>query len=216
MPHDGFSSAQSWSCREHLPAEVLVQSSLAGPEACRCTGQPVTVPAGADCSPRARMLAVARMSAAPEARLGSSRCRQHLSRWLIAWVGMLCLGSQLAGVAHLLLSAHVRCAEHGEWVHHEDGVSSSREGGTNAASDQRLGRVFDGVAFRDAAGTAGEHDHDHCAVAVSRRALVTAAPAPLALGPLEPTPLADLGGEASKRRPVVVSFAPKTSPPALG
>lgn len=51
----------------------------------------------------------------------ASRPRPLLARCLSVAAVVLCLGTQLASLAHIALVSHVRCAEHGELVHGKPG-----------------------------------------------------------------------------------------------
>jgi hypothetical protein len=121
---------------------------------------------------------------------------------------LLCLGAQFSAAFHALLVEHVRCAEHGEWVH----VESERAEGERA--DDYVGAR--GEAPREeraftAPGTADEH----CPICSELRKVALLLPSvPELRAPA-------LDGEASRSRrqaPLhsarVYSFAPKTSPPA--
>lgn len=150
-----------------------------------------------------------------------STLMRALARPLTVVAALLCLGAQLSPALHMLLVEHVRCAQHGEWVHasHDPAVgedqaglrgghsshselSAASEGGTSHLAELRPG--------------AEERAHEHCLTCVvepsaslrSSMAEVTLLEPPLttarpALGVL------DLG---SSRR---YMLAPKASPPAF-
>jgi hypothetical protein len=133
-------------------------------------------------------------------------CRT-LIRQLGAWVGLLSIVAQLSSSFHLLLVEHVRCAEHGDWVHadgeHADGLATERS--QSSAHELQL------------AASNGEsgHEHDHCVVCAERRRL-----APLPPGTSE-LRAPDRAAEAPhphvrvfSRTTRLYAMAPKTSPPA--
>ena len=125
--------------------------------------------------------------------------RRTFVRYLRVWVGVLCLGGQFSTAFHELLVEHVRCPEHGEWVH--------VDGEHVAASEEP---TPDGPVF-----AASDAADDHCLLCSDLRKLALLAPLIPALR--APT----LGGDAAasgRRSPAysahIYSFAPKTSPPA--
>jgi hypothetical protein len=122
---------------------------------------------------------------------------------------LLCLVSQVAGVAHLGLVAHVRCLEHDALVHARPGDSVGHQAAPAA------GPIARGVPA-DIEG----HDDDHClAVGLGRRdqALmpVPVASAATASAP-QPSPAARPPVLVPERPVALLRLAPKASPPALG
>jgi hypothetical protein len=118
-------------------------------------------------------------------------------------LGILCVFSQLSSVVHWALVEHVRCAEHGDWVH-ADGEHGGADLATPAAPQVSL--------VSSEAGD--EHAHDHCQFLSERRELTLASvafgtlQAPSSLAP----PAGTLAAEASAPG-AIYELAPKTSPP---
>jgi hypothetical protein len=110
-----------------------------------------------------------------------------------------------------LLVEHVRCAEHGEWVHADGDEADGAHSDTHVAQAR-----IDGADTVCAGGgkDAPDHDHDHCWVSPERHDL---APAPPSLtevrAPQGPTPLDGPTFDDERASGLVYSFAPKTSPP---
>lgn len=104
---------------------------------------------------------------------------------------------------HWLVVEHVRCAQHGEWIH------AGEEHATDAAEASASG---DGPALL--IGDSAESDaHEHCAVGSERRKQAWLPPSTPG-----PRPVAQLSPASSARSASLVStrvhlFAPKTSPP---
>jgi hypothetical protein len=146
-----------------------------------------------------------RNASTPRVRHGPARAhewRRTLIRYLIVWVGLLCLGAQFSTVFHALLVEHERCAEHGEWVHVAGARAESHVGARESSPDDR--------AFT-APGTSDEH----CPTCSELRKVALLLPSM----PELQAPTFDGEASASGRQsPVhsarVYSFAPKTSPPA--
>jgi hypothetical protein len=107
------------------------------------------------------------------------------------------VGAGASEALHEGLVRHVRCAEHGEWVH---------------ATDARAAvGVAPGAAAVAGVERGEPHDHEHCARDVVMAADEVRSPAP------ERCPAgAEVAARARAARPAidVLSVAPKASPPA--
>jgi hypothetical protein len=122
---------------------------------------------------------------------------------------LLCLVSQVAGVAHLGLVAHVRCLEHDALVH------ASKSQVRHQAAPAPGGPIARGVPA-----DIEDHDDDHCLAVGLRRRDQGLMPVPVA-GAAQATVVQ---AAPSARPPVIVPerpiallrFAPKASPPLLG
>jgi hypothetical protein len=126
-------------------------------------------------------------------------------RLLSVSVGLLCLSLQLSTALHMVLVEHVRCAEHGEWVHAAD------------AHDEHADLHHDAASLEPgfvAADHPADDSHDHCPTCTERRksslqsvALVELVPAGLERSPDR------IELRVSHHGARVFPFAPKTSPP---
>jgi hypothetical protein len=125
---------------------------------------------------------------------------------------VLALWSQLAGVAHMALVAHVECPDHaGEMVHgdadHDHGPRSARphDAGLQQGSAPETG-----------------HGHEHCGLAAHHGDQLAHAPASsgaaVQVAPPAVTHLAvDAPAPAAPElTSIVLALAPKTSPPTHG
>jgi hypothetical protein len=123
------------------------------------------------------------------------------------WVGLLCVFTQLSSAFHMVLVEHVRCAEHGEWVHVDDehaGTHGSPHGVTAANS----------TAIAPPSSEDGHH-HDHCLTCLERRKAVLVASAATELTTLSQNRDApSIASESAIDDRPTYCFAPKTSPPA--
>lgn len=127
-----------------------------------------------------------------------------------AWVSIICLMSQFSLTTHMLLVEHVKCAEHGEWVHstehHQNEVAQSHA--AHLASAEERAVLFTGAE--------ADHQHDDCVLCSERSRLATPSTVcHLLPRSAEPVHKLSVSGE---RAPfvdsrVVYDFAPKTSPP---
>jgi hypothetical protein len=129
----------------------------------------------------------------------------RLGRWLLALGVVALLLGDVWRVPHLLLSRHVVCGEHGELVHDHDGAAAPAPHGASSG------------AARAEPGTPRAHAHEHCSV------LATGArgTAVVSLPQAEPAREAaaaevnlSFAAFASASPLSVLSYAPKTSPPA--
>jgi hypothetical protein len=116
------------------------------------------------------------------------------------WLGSLCLLAQFAVTLHMVIVAHVRCEEHGNWTHADVHAVDARDQASDVASANGL-EGFD------------EHAHDHCLLITEQcRALPLATGDAAAYGQRE-GPVELLGAASARRDRAVCSYAPKTSPP---
>jgi hypothetical protein len=120
-----------------------------------------------------------------------------------------CLALQLSGTAHLALSTHDICAEHGEAV---DVTPPAQTRGADLDLAQPTGM---GPMARSGDSPIGE-SHEHCPLAEDRggRALVVP---PAHVGPAFVAPVSAAGPQARIETPSARArylLAPKTSPPA--
>jgi hypothetical protein len=131
--------------------------------------------------------------------LRSIKSRRALALSLAAVV----LGGQLAGFAHLVLVAHVTCAEHGELV--EVGHTPRR----TVARD-------DGRTHLTDAGEASEQGHEHCTLAPHRRDGAMDVSRVDFVAAVAPLRSAAWSATVSPRGPPIalLHLAPKSSPPA--
>jgi hypothetical protein len=128
--------------------------------------------------------------------------RQLLPR-LTLLLGLFAAYSQVSSTLHWVIVQHVRCADHGEWVHVGEGHP--------AHEAEHATHTSPSVAAADA----DTHGHEHCHLLVDPR---TFAPIPApkvvlsapgeSMGPGLMRP-ADAG-----RQIALYELAPKTSPPA--
>jgi hypothetical protein len=128
------------------------------------------------------------------------------ARRLTVALALLCLASQLSGLAHLAFVPHLACAEHGELVEAGPGLLPGPAPGVAESVD---------AASPIAAPVAG-HGHAHCLLSALRRT-----PATLSAAPALERPAPGVEGPASLGRPErlpgalpVLAVAPKSSPPA--
>jgi hypothetical protein len=131
-----------------------------------------------------------------------------LLRQLSVCLGVLCLLAQTSVTAHSLLIAHVRCAEHGEWIHED-----------HEHADERISLAPTGsnVPGLQANNVADVHGHEHCVLWSDRHEPALVPTAALQVPHVSETPaiLAFSCGTPSTPDDVC-SFAPKTSPPVSG
>ena len=120
---------------------------------------------------------------------------------------VLCLATQLSSVAHLALVEHVRCSEHGEWIHAGDEHAPRHvEHSTSESDASAIAPVADAHA--------DDHEHDHCLASSERRKLAMLLPGLAALQPLRPAaPTTAAGHVTYVVAQAVHTLAPKTSPP---
>jgi hypothetical protein len=130
--------------------------------------------------------------------------KRRSSIFAIAVAGALLL-AQVAGLAHLLVVEHERCAEHGDIV----------EGGANhhaaaAAERQERDRASIGNDGDEIAG------HDHCLYLATLRRGAGSERQHVVLVPRAPVDRL-VGAETREQAsgPSLLRIAPKTSPPAL-
>jgi hypothetical protein len=139
----------------------------------------------------------------PKPSIGA-QLRRRLLAPVTVLLGVLCVFSQLSSVVHWALVEHVRCAEHGDWVH-ADEEHAGADLATPAARQVSL------VASE----ALDEHAHDHCEFLSERHELTLA---PAAFGLLQaPAALASSPGASAAEASgsgALYALAPKTSPPA--
>lgn len=146
------------------------------------------------------------MSARP-IRAASQRPHTRPSALWASWA-VLCLATQLSSMAHLALVEHVRCTQHGEWIHAGDEhVRGHVEHSTSESDASAIAPVADAHA--------DDHQHDHCLASSERRKLAMLLPQLAELQPPRPA----LPTTAAPRATHLVAqavhtLAPKTSPPA--
>lgn len=133
---------------------------------------------------------------------------------ILTWLAVASALLHLSFALHFVLVDHVRCADHGEWVHGAQHDHTQAAGPSLAQVEQSSGKV----AFQRTSGDEG-HEHEHCLVQTERRKQLALAPA---VADLTPKPAA---AETETRavlrkaprfrsaRPIY-AFAPKTSPPS--
>lgn len=115
------------------------------------------------------------------------------------------MSGQLAGVAHMALVRHVTCPEHGELLHAEDD-------GTPSAPTPADGTASLAALTED---SESSHGHDHCAVAIQRRAQTM--PVSRVAVAHTVSPVTEASNErAAPAMPLgaIYRLAPKSSPPA--
>ena len=122
----------------------------------------------------------------------------------LAAVAVVCLLAQLAGVLHLLVVRHERCAEHGEVVHAGDEASAHDAA---VAGDARA------LAVRPAADDAEHDDHEHCQALSDRRAVGAPSAPAIAGADLTAGDGTAVADAAPARAGVLYRLAPKLSPP---
>ena len=131
--------------------------------------------------------------------------KRRSSIFAIAVAGALLL-AQVAGLAHLLVVEHERCAEHGDIV---------ESGANHHAEVAALRQERDGVSVR----TAGDEiaGHDHCLYLATLRRGAGSERQHVVLAPRAPAAPFVLGAETREEagRPSLLRIAPKTSPPVL-
>ena len=134
----------------------------------------------------------------------------RFGRYLQALVSLLCVLSLFSSTAHMLLVEHVRCAEHGEWVHatdhHDDGGAEIH---SRRAQNTETGHVLH-------TRTETEHEHDHCLLCSERSRSVELVSV-LNTSPETKGTVQTLTAERTIlcHGLAVYAFAPKTSPPGL-
>ena len=122
----------------------------------------------------------------------------------LAAVAALCLLAQLAGVLHLLVVRHERCAEHGEVVH---------AGAEPAAHGAEWSVDGHARAIQAAAADAGHDDHEHCQALSDRRAAGAAEAPAIACADVTASDPGVVAHAAPARACVLYRLAPKTPPP---
>ena len=139
--------------------------------------------------------------------------RQRWIKQLTLWVGLLCLTAHAASVAHILLVEHVHCAEHGEWVHAEEGHAHDHVASLEVTSSSKSY----GPAIEPSPDEAQHgHDHEDCHACSERREIsgVKLATSHLSLGQHD-IKLRIVGLNTPKAARAIHLSAPKASPPAL-
>ncbi|MDH5491772.1 MAG: hypothetical protein OEY14_07455 [Myxococcales bacterium] len=134
--------------------------------------------------------------------------------WKVA-LASLCLVAQLAGATHLVIVRHIRCAEHGEWLHEGEAPHAARaesaEGVTTAERDAE-GTPDAGPAL--GLGDVASHEHEPCPCLTERRRLalrIGGTPKAHVHGLARAT--LTLGDEAPPALAATYALAPKCSPP---
>ncbi len=122
-------------------------------------------------------------------------------------VPLALLAGQLSTLAHSMAVAHDRCPEHGELVHRVAGAAPVAAN-VDAASARAASPAI--LAVTSIVG----HGHEHCISFWGRREVVGAPPRPTAeLAPPPAISTPSIDAPAHGERSVLLSFAPKTSPP---
>lgn len=135
-------------------------------------------------------------------------CGTAFGRRFQAWVSIICLMSQFSLTTHMLLVEHVKCAEHGEWVH-------SSEHPQNQLAQSHVAHLASAEESRVLfAGSEANHEHDDCVLCSERSRLATFATV-CHLLPRTSEQVQKLSGERAPFMDsrAVYDFAPKTSPP---
>ena len=135
-----------------------------------------------------------------------NRTSSAATRLRVLALALLFLGSQAWSALHHARERHVRCAEHGEWVH-------AGESGAPHAADARPATRREGPSL--AASEHGATSHEHCELASPHRerALPRLATFDLAR-PAGPTSPAREAREAPRAPSIPLHrLAPKQSPP---
>lgn len=138
---------------------------------------------------------------------GPAPRRSWLAAHLAVWIGALCLLlGQFSSILHMATVQHVRCAEHGEWIHAGDPHGPSDVG--------RAQTVVSGEteSIRSAPLSDG-HEHDHCLLFSEDRRVALFAGFGEHQAPRTTTAIAALCSSPQYPSQSVYSFAPKTSPP---
>jgi hypothetical protein len=122
-------------------------------------------------------------------------------------LALACLVLQLASAAHIILSPHSICAEHGDVVE-----GAAPHGGARALPVQRSGLLSSRAPPVVVAG----HDHDHCLLASHRRdGLPTSREAVRVPVPLRSSHACAAAQHVLARAPIdIILVAPKSSPPS--
>jgi hypothetical protein len=121
-------------------------------------------------------------------------------------VPLALLVGQLSTLAHSMAVAHDRCPEHGELVH--------RTARSPAPADAGGGMTRAAQAVVVAVTAIAGHGHEHCISFWSRRELVVSPPQPgVAVAPPPARAVRPIDAPVLGWRSVLLSFAPKTSPP---
>lgn len=126
---------------------------------------------------------------------------------LTVWLATLCLVGELGSSLHLLLVDHVRCAEHGEWLHEGAQHAQDTEAQASAAA---TGATLSALADEDG------HAHEHCDVIPTWSRTELSEPGSTLSAPwrhLDETPPGEFSALGAAR---LWLLAPKTSPPSVG
>lgn len=128
------------------------------------------------------------------------------TRVLMASLAVLCLACQASTLVHLVVVAHVPCAEHGELIDVRAEAPLAR------AAVPVLGAAS--VALVSPAAEPPPHSHDHCAVLATRRENARVSQPPLLV--LDRAVVAQPRCTAEATSPAAMrplDVAPKSSPP---
>ena len=121
-----------------------------------------------------------------------------------AIVPLALLAGQLSTLAHSMAVDHDRCPEHGELVHRVVGPAPLM-----------VGAAADVLASVGAVALVASHGHEHCVTLWGRREIIGAPPRPaIGVAPPPRTGAPSIGVPWCGARAVLLSLAPKTSPPA--
>lgn len=132
------------------------------------------------------------------------RCRIYV-RQLWAVLGVLCLFSQAVPLLHFLAVDHVRCAEHGDWVH------AGEAHGPDLNADADIRPIEE--ATLDASTQHGDHEHCVLCADCPDHAWPGHRSSAVAVWAAESSADAQTG-TAQLPAALIYLFAPKTSPPA--
>ena len=128
--------------------------------------------------------------------------RQLLPR-LTLLLGLFAAYSQVSSTLHWVLVQHVRCADHGEWVHVGEGHHAQEA--EHATQTSPSGAAADGET----------HGHDHCHFLVDPRTFAVILPPRVVLAQAGEWIGAGIAGPPDAGRQIALyELAPKTSPPA--
>jgi hypothetical protein len=125
-------------------------------------------------------------------------------RLLSVSAGLICLSLHLSTALHMVLVEHVRCVEHGEWVH----ASDAHHG--HADSHHDVASLEPGLVAAD---HAADDDHDHCPACETRKSSLQGSALAELVQPGHRRAPAGIAHGSSPHGARVYRFAPKTSPP---
>jgi hypothetical protein len=139
--------------------------------------------------------------------LFAARRPRTAARFVASAAALVLVAAQFGSYAHLLVTRHQLCAEHGELVESHDGPPAPAVVSVEAAGGSRLA---------PSSRTATGHQHEHCAMAPHRRERIVGTERHQILSAVQPTGSGHRWAVATvvAARDAVYRLAPKTSPPA--